>query len=186
MKLVVGLGNPGKEYEKTNHNIGFRVVDRVVNELGGSFEKKEVCKSIISVFGVGEKKVVFAKPQTYMNNSGFSVIELVKKYNIDTATELIVISDDFDIAEGTIRIRNKSGNSTHNGIRSIKQLLNTNEFIRVKVSIAPKPEFVPVADFVLSRSSGESVKLSEDKAVEAVLKIVNGEKLEKIMGEYSK
>jgi len=185
MLLIVGLGNPGKEYENTNHNMGFRVLDRVTKTLGVLFEKKMVCNARVAIYGVGENKVVFAKPQTYMNNSGLSVKDLVKKYKIDPKDELVVVSDDFDVAEGTIRIRQKSGNSTHNGIKSVKHELGTNEFIRVKVSIAPKPEFVPVVDFVLNRSTGKGVKESEDKAVDAILDIVNGEKLEIVMGKYS-
>lgn len=185
MLLIVGLGNPDKEYEKTNHNIGFRVLDGVVKELGTSFDKKEVAKSKIAVYGVGENKVIFAKPQTYMNNSGLAVKELVKKYNIDTKTQLVVVADDFDVAEGTIRIRTKSGNTTHNGIRSIKNEIGTNEFIRVKVSIAPKPEFVPVADFVLSKSVHKSVKQSEEKAIDAVKELALGGSIEIVMGKFS-
>lgn len=185
MLLIVGLGNPDKEYEKTNHNIGFRVLDQVVKSLGVSFEKKEVAKAQVAIYGVGEKKVVFAKPQTYMNNSGLSVKELIKKYNIDTKTQLVVVADDFDVTEGTIRIRTKSGNTTHNGIRSIKNEIGTNGFIRVKVSIAPKPEFVPIADFVLSKSVHEAVKKSEEKAAEAIKQIALGEPIELVMGKFS-
>lgn len=186
MKLIVGLGNPGKEYEKTNHNIGFRVLDRVTKSLGVTFEKKQIADSQIATYGVGEARIIFAKPQCYMNNSGLSVKQLVKKYNINTSTDLVVISDDFDTFEGTIRIRTKSGNTTHNGVRSIKQELGTNEFIRVKVSIAPRPEFIPIVDFVLSKSMGESVQKSEDTAVDAILDFVHNSNIEKTMGKFSK
>ena len=185
MLVIVGLGNPGKEYEKTNHNIGFRVLDRVAKEIGANFEKKVQCNSLIATYGVGENKVILAKPQTYMNNSGLAVSELVNKYKIDAKTELVIVADDFDVAEGTIRIRAKSGNSTHNGIRSIKEHLGTNEFARVKVSIAPKPEFMSVVDFVLAKTKNEQAEKSEDLAVCAVKEFVQGEPIEKIMTKYS-
>ena len=185
MLVIVGLGNPGKEYEKTNHNIGFRVLDRVAKELGVVFEKKIQCNSLVATFGVGENKVVLAKPQTYMNNSGLAVSELVNKFKLDTKTDLVIVADDFDVSAGTIRIRTKSGNSTHNGIRSIKEHLKTNEFIRVKVSIAPKPEFISVVDFVLAKTKNEEAFKSEDLAVEAVKEIVQGVEIEKIMSKYS-
>lgn len=185
MLVIVGLGNPGAEYEKTNHNIGFRVLDRVAREIGVNFDKKIICNSKVATFGVGENKVVLAKPQTYMNNSGLAVVELVKKYKIDPKNELIIVADDFDVLAGTIRIRTKSGNSTHNGIRSIKEHLGTNEFMRVKVSIAPKPEFVSVVDFVLSKTKSEEAFRSEELGVQAVLDLVNGEKIEKVMSKYS-
>ena len=185
MLVIVGLGNPGKEYEKTNHNIGFRVLDRVAKELGVSFDKKIICNSQIASFGVGENKIILAKPQTYMNNSGLAVSELVNRYKIDTKNELIVVSDDFDVLAGTVRIRTKSGNSTHNGIRSLKEHLGTNEFLRIKVSIAPKPEFMSVVDFVLAKTKSEEAAKSEDMGVQAVLDIARGETIEKVMSKYS-
>lgn len=185
MLLVVGLGNPGKEYEKTNHNAGFRVVDEVASKLNVKFEKKPVCDSLVAISGVGENKVILAKPQTYMNNSGLSVVQLVKKYNINCATELLVVADDFDVQEGTIRIRTKSGNSTHNGIRSIKEHLKTNEFMRVKVSIAPKPDYMGVADFVLSKVKNKNVEQSENKAVEAICELISGKAVELVMTKFS-
>lgn len=186
MKIFVGLGNPGKEYEKTNHNVGFRVLDNVAHKMGVKFEKKHVCNSMVAVCGVGDNRIILAKPQTYMNNSGVAVKGLIDKYKINPQTELFVISDDFDTKEGTIRIRTKSGNTTHNGVRSIKNELKTNEFIRIKVSIAPKPEYIPVADFVLSKSQNPKVEESERIATEAVVGLVNGESLEIIMGKFSK
>ena len=185
MLVIVGLGNPGKEYEKTNHNIGFRVLDRVAQNLGIKFDKKICCQSIVASYSVGQNKVILAKPQTYMNNSGLAVNELIHKHKIDPKSELVVISDDFDVKEGTVRIRNKSGNTTHNGIRSIKQETGTNEFIRVKVSIAPKPEFISIVDFVLAKSKGEEVTKSEEIAVNAVTELVQGKSLEQVMAKYS-
>lgn len=180
------MGNPDKEYENTNHNAGFRVLDGVAKSLGIKFDKKEIAKSKVVVLGAGENRVVLAKPLTYMNNSGLAIKGLLKRFNItDTSTQLVVVSDDFDVAEGTIRIRTKSGNSTHNGIRSIKREIGTSEFIRVKVSIAPKPEGVAVADFVLSRSTNPNIKISEQKAENAVLAMIDGETIENVMCKFS-
>ena len=186
MKLIIGLGNPGKEYEKTNHNVGFRVIDEVVKNLDLCYEKKMICESEVAVYGIGENRIIFAKPMTYMNNSGLAVVKLVKKYNINPSTDLVIVADDFDTKEGTIRIREKSGNTTHNGIRSIKNELKTNEFIRFKVSIAPKPEYMSVVDYVLARSTNPSIRASEKLAVDALMDFVGGTELGIVMGKFSK
>ncbi len=184
MKIIVGLGNPGKEYECTNHNAGFMVIDGVTKELGINCSKLECNALVCSTFVNGEK-FMFVKPQTFMNNSGISVRQLVNKYKIDVASELVIISDDFDCKEGTIRIRNTSGSTTHNGVKSIKSELETNEFIRIKVSIAPKPEFMSVVDFVLAKIKNESTNNAINKATLAVLDFVNGESLSNVMQKYS-
>ena len=185
MLLIVGLGNPGKEYEKTNHNVGFRVVDEVAKSLGEKFKTKE-CDSLCCSFFAGGERVVLAKPQTYMNNSGIAVKQLVRKYDCNSKDELVVIADDFDCQSGTIRIRTKSGNTTHNGIRSIKQELSTNEFVRIKVSIGSKPEFMSTADFVLSQTKSEATKQSEALAVCAIKELIEGKSVEDISQKYSK
>lgn len=185
MFLVVGLGNPGAEYENTNHNVGFRVVDNIANCFNAKFGKKIDCDSLTSKFKVDGEDVILAKPLTYMNNSGFAVKGLIKKYKINPKDELVIISDDFDVKEGTIRIRTISGASTHNGIRSIKQEIGTNEFIRIKVSIGEKPKFMDTATFVLDRVKNENTKISEQKAIDAVCDLLRGETIEKISGKYS-
>jgi len=185
MLLIVGLGNPGEEYTQTNHNIGFRVVEKIANHFNKKFEKRIVCDSQVAKFSYGENEIVLAKPQTYMNLSGKAVKGLVKKYNINVKEELVVIADDFDIAEGSVRIRTMSGNTSHNGIKSIKQELGTNEFIRVKVAIGKKPEFLTTADFVLSKTRSEEAKKSEEKAAQAMIDLVSGDSLEKVLRNYS-
>ena len=185
LKIIVGLGNPGREYEKTNHNAGFSVVNFVCEKFNERFSKKE-CEAEIASFFVNGEKVILAKPQTYMNNSGISVRKLVDKYKINPSEDLMIISDDFDTKEGTIRIRKISGSSTHNGIRSIKQHLSTNQFLRIKVSIGPKPENMEVADFVLSKIKNESTNHAINNAVDAVVDFVNGDTIEQIMQKYSK
>lgn len=185
MFLIVGLGNPGVEYEQTNHNVGFRVVDEVAKIYGGKFGKKPDCDSLTCKFKANGEEIVLAKPTTYMNCSGLAVKGLVKKYKVDVKSELIVISDDFDIKEGTIRIRQISGASSHNGIKSVKNELNTNEFIRIKVSIGAKPAYMDTATFVLDKVKNSNTHISEKKAVEAICDLINGELLEKVSAKYS-
>ena len=185
MKIIVGLGNPGKEYEKTNHNAGFSVVNFVCEKLGEKFSKKECESEIASCFINGEK-IILAKPQTYMNNSGLAVRKLVDKYKVNPASDLMIISDDFDTKEGTIRIRKQSGSTTHNGVRSIKQHLSTNEFLRIKVSIGAKAENISVADFVLAKIKNETTYDAINLAVDAVVDFVNGMPIEDVMQKYSK
>ncbi len=184
MKLIVGLGNPGSEYEFTNHNAGFLVVTKVAEILGKKFNKKQ-CDSEISEFFIDGEKIVLARPLTFMNNSGIAVKQLVKKYNVNTKTELVVVSDDFDIKEGTIRIKSVSGNSTHNGIRSIKAELNTNEFIRLKISIGEKQPAMSVADFVLSKIRNDQTFVAIDKGVNAIINYINGASAEDLMQKYN-
>lgn len=184
MKIIVGLGNPGKEYENTNHNAGFLVLDKVSEHFGVKVEKNE-CKSKTGVLFINGEKFLLVKPQTGMNVSGEAVQELVHKYKIDVKNELMIISDDFDTKEGTLRIRRISGNSTHNGIRNIKLHLNTAEFLRIKVSIAPKPPEFGVVDFVLAKIRNESTYKAIDKGAEAVIDFINGESVETISRKYS-
>ena len=185
MYLIVGLGNKGDEYKDTNHNAGFRVVDGLASHYGAEFSKKQDCSSLVAFVKRANIEAIIAKPMTYMNNSGIAVKGLVKKYGINPSSELIIVSDDFDIKEGTIRIRKTSGASTHNGIRSIKSELSTNEFIRVKVSIAPRPEFMPIADFVLAKTKAENVKISEGRALNALISLLDGEDIDKVICNYS-
>lgn len=185
MKIIVGLGNPGKAYENTNHNAGFSVVNFVCEKFNEKFSKKEAeCE--IATFFVNSEKIILAKPQTFMNNSGIAVRKLVDKYKLNTATDLMIISDDFDTKEGTIRIRKQSGSTTHNGVRSIKQHLGTNEFLRIKVSIGAKPEFMEVSDFVLAQIKNEKTRQAIELATNAVCDFINGTTIENVMQKYSK
>ena len=184
MKIIVGLGNPGSEYENTNHNVGFLVVDDIAKNYGERFTK-ELCNSKVCSFYINSEKIILVKPQTYMNNSGIAVSAIVKKYKINTETDLIVISDDIDIREGVIRIRKESNSSTHNGIRSIVSCLGTNKFLRVKVSIAPRPEFGNLADYVLSKIKNDSIYNAITKAKDAIIQYIEGEEIDKIINKYS-
>lgn len=144
MKLVVGLGNPGKDYAQTRHNIGWRVVDTLLNKADSqwSFEKKfnaEICK---------HDDVLYCKPHTFMNLSG-QAIGLILQYYTIALEDLIVIYDDKDLPFGTIRFRTQGSSGGHNGMNSIIDTLGTNEFARLRLGIAPEHLITDTAQFVL-------------------------------------
>jgi peptidyl-tRNA hydrolase, PTH1 family len=145
--LIVGLGNPGREYDRTRHNIGFRAVDAIAAAGGLTFAKKQG-KAAIAEGIIAEKKVLLAKPQTFMNLSGESVRELVNFYKIPLSA-VLVISDDLDIPLGTLRGRQNGGSGGQNGIKSIMAHLGTQEFARLRVGIGRPPGRMLAADYVL-------------------------------------
>lgn len=132
MKMIVGLGNPGKEYAKTRHNIGFMAIDRLAEAHGISVSKKE-CQALTGKGRIDGEQVLLVKPQTYMNNSGQAVGELIHYY--DTIDDFIIIYDDMDIPVGSIRFKQKGSAGGHNGIKSVIAHLNSQVFDRLKVGI---------------------------------------------------
>jgi PTH1 family peptidyl-tRNA hydrolase len=174
MKVIVGLGNPGKNYEGSRHNTGFNVVDRLAEEENIDFSKKKF-KGLIGEGRIGNEKVILLKPQTYMNLSGESVRELCDFYHL-TAEDIIVVYDDISLPPGGLRIREKGSAGGHNGIKNIILHMNTDKFVRVKVGVGDKPKGWDLADYVLSCFAediqpimNESVK----KAAEAVKIIIS-------------
>lgn len=134
MYIIAGLGNPGKEYENTRHNIGFDVIDRLAEEENiAVMESKH--KALIGKGYVAGQKVILAKPQTFMNLSGESIREIVDYYKVDDTTELIVISDDISLDVGQIRIRKKGSAGGHNGLKNIIKMLGHDTFIRVRMGV---------------------------------------------------
>lgn len=179
-KLIVGLGNIGKEYENTNHNMGFMVVDSVCKELCVSCTKKQ-CDSLIAETNVAGNKVILAKPTTYMNASGVAVKSLVKKYGIDIKNDLLIINDDIDLSPGKIRVRKQGSAGTHNGLRSIVSLLQTTEFPRVRIGVGKPPEYVDLVDFVLAKfHDKENILSGIEKGKNAVVMFASGESIENI------
>ena len=166
MYIIVGLGNPGKKYEGTRHNMGFDVIDRLVykNNIPCSGSKFH---SVCGTGMIGTQKVVLAKPLTYMNLSGTAVRELIDFYKIDPESELIVISDDIDLEPGRIRIRKQGSAGGQNGLRHIVQCLGTQKFIRIRVGTGGKPEGWELADWVLSRFTMDDRALVDDAIVRA-------------------
>lgn len=155
MKLIVGLGNPGKEYENTRHNSGFCVMDELAKECQVQIEQKKF-KSLIATTRIHGEQVMLMKPQTYMNNSGEAVIEAVKFYHIDLE-DILVIYDDMDMPIGKIRLREKGSAGGQNGVKSIIAHLHTQDFKRIRVGIG-KDSRVPVVDWVLGKIRKEELK----------------------------
>lgn len=174
MVIIVGLGNPGKEYEGTRHNVGFLVLEKLAAKENISvLEKKH--KAIIGKGIVAGVKCVLAKPQTYMNLSGESVRQLIDYYKVDETAELIVISDDISLEPGQIRIRKKGSAGGHNGLKNIIANLGHDSFIRVKMGVGEKPRGWDLVDYVLgrfSKSDREAVEEAADRAVEAIRTII--------------
>ena len=173
MKLIVGLGNPGKEYERTRHNVGWLVVDKLINNEQLTINKKldsEILKTTVD-----KKRVIVAKPQTFMNNSGVAVQALLHFYKL-TPADLIVIHDDKDIPLGEFRMQNNRGAAGHNGVLSIIEHLGTKDFLRIRVGVAPlDKKIVDMADFVLNKFSKDEQKILYEvieKVVEEVKKLL--------------
>lgn len=148
MYCIVGLGNPGLKYENTRHNAGFLTIDYLANKFGIDVKKSKF-KSLYGQGVISGQKVMLVKPQTYMNNSGEAVREIKNFYKFDM-DKLIVIYDDIDIEFGTIRIRKKGSAGTHNGMKSIIYQIQDDKFPRIKIAVGKKPEYMDLANFVLS------------------------------------
>lgn len=155
--LVIGLGNPGPQYEKTRHNIGFVVADALAARLGGSFKVHKRSGAEIITGRLGNRPVVVAKPRTYMNESGRHVGPLAKFYSVSPA-DVIVIHDELDIDFGKIRLKLGGGEGGHNGLRSVANALGTKDFQRVRIGIGRPPGRKDPADFVLENFSAAERK----------------------------
>ena len=184
MKLIVGLGNIGEEYAKTNHNAGFMVIDAVASKLGVTF-KNRGCEADYGEYKTPNDKFIFAKPRTYMNESGRAVKSLCKKFDIDIHDCLIIL-DDIDQEPGFIRIRKSGSAGTHNGLKSIIAETGSTEFARLRVGIGKQREHQDLANFVLSKMNmSSSQKIGLEKAVNAVIDYTQGETRDKVMGKYN-
>ena len=185
MYVVVGLGNPGKDYTKTRHNIGFNVVDLIAKRNNINLNKIK----FQSVYGegiIGGEKILLMKPQTFMNNSGISVRDVYQYYKIPIEN-IIVVVDDIDIDFSTVRIRAKGSAGSHNGLKSIINYLGNENFPRVKVGIGKKYENQDLASFVLSRFSPdeqEDINISLVTAAEAVESIIK-DGINQAMNKYN-
>jgi PTH1 family peptidyl-tRNA hydrolase len=169
VKLLVGLGNPGRRYEGTRHNLGFLIIDQIARQLQISVQKK-LCDTLVGEGSRDGEQVLLIKPQTYMNRSGQSVKCLLDHLGV-TAEDLVVIHDDLDLAFGRIRIRPSGGAGGHRGILSIMETLTGGQFYRVRVGIGRPPAEVVAVDFVLERfTPQEADQLSQvvSRAAEAV------------------
>jgi len=160
MKLIVGLGNIGSEYEHTRHNVGFDTVDVLAANLGLTFKEEKAFKGYICQANILGHKAILLKPTTYMNLSGDSILLVMKFYKID-AKDLIVVSDDLDMNPGKVRFRQKGSAGGHNGLKNIIANLHTEEFKRIKIGIS-RDTYIPIVDWVLGRPNKEdALKLNE-------------------------
>ena len=185
MFLVVGLGNPGDEYRYTKHNSGFLIIDRIANKLGIEINKKKF-KGLIAQKDIKGEKVIFLKPQTYMNLSGESIIEVVNYYKIPKEN-VIIIYDDIDIEIGKMRIKREGSAGTHNGMRSIVANLHTEKFPRIRIGIKQIDNEKPIIDYVLSNFNDEQIKDFDrlsDQVYDTILNIIDNN-IEKAMNKYN-
>ena len=185
MYYIVGLGNPGLKYENTRHNAGFITIDYLARKYDIDVRKIKF-KSLIGQGVISGQKIMLVKPQTYMNNSGEALREIFNYFDFDH-DKLIVIYDDIDIDFGSIRIRKKGLAGTHNGMKSIIYNLKFDDFPRIKVSVGKKPEYMDLANFVLSGFSKEEAKIIEDEVILAgdAIKMIIEEGIEKAMSIYN-
>jgi PTH1 family peptidyl-tRNA hydrolase len=178
VKLIVGLGNPGIEYQFTPHNIGFLAIDALANVCGVEVRNRQ-CRALTARTDVGSEMVMLAKPETFMNLSGLSVRELVSKNEIEPEKDLIVIHDELDFPLGTVRIHRRRSSAGHNGVESIIGALGTQDFLRIRLGVAPDHKVEDGMTYLLSPMKKAQLKTVDEMlgtTVEAVKMIfVEGE-----------
>lgn len=185
MKLIVGLGNIGKKYEQTRHNIGFEVIDYLLDRHQFKLDKQKFRGAYTVEYLFGEK-VIFLEPLTFMNLSGEALKPLMNYYNIEIE-DILVLYDDLDLAQGQIRLRQKGSAGGHNGIKSIIQHLGTQEFKRIRIGI-DRSSRIPIVDYVLQKFSTEEMKTMQpviEYVADAVEAFIQNEKFENVMNQYN-
>jgi PTH1 family peptidyl-tRNA hydrolase len=179
VKLIVGLGNPGIEYQFTPHNAGFLAIDRIAARSGVQLTNRR-CKALTAMARVAEHEVILAKPETFMNLSGNAVGALLNEYELNERTDLIVLYDDLALAMGTIRIRERGSSGGHNGVKSISGVLGTEDWIRIRIGVGKQtPEGEPAnaggKDYLLSPMRKQELAAMDEvldraaQAAEAIL-----------------
>lgn len=185
MYLIVGLGNPGRKYDGTRHNVGYAVIDSLAKYLGVELDKLKF-KGIFTKTNYKNEKIILLKPETYMNASGDSVQSFIDYFGIDIKN-VIVIVDDIDIKFGTVRIRKNGSAGTHNGLKSIVQRTGKTDFPRIKVAVNHKPSYMDLADFILSKFSASEQKVISKEieiARDAILEIIEKD-IDSSMNKYN-
>ena len=170
MKLIVGLGNPGIEYQFSPHNLGFLAVDRIAGDLKVEVRSR-LCRAFTARVVIDDVPALLAKPETYMNLSGLSVRELVEKHEVVPEAGLIVIQDELDFPLGTLRIHSRRSSAGHNGIESIIDALGTNDFLRIRIGVAPEHKVEDGQRYLLAPMRKADLKVVDevlDTAAEAV------------------
>lgn len=185
MRIIVGLGNPEKKYEKTRHNSGFYVIDKLLKKLNIELDE-EMCNAFYTVYRHKREKILIVKPQTYMNLSGEAVLGLMNYFKIDT-DNLIVIYDDMDLPIGKIRLREKGSSAGQKGMGNIIDLLNTQNIKRIRVGIS-KDNKIETKDYVLGKISKEEFPLYDEaaeKAADALIYYLDEKDFSKVMNKYN-
>jgi peptidyl-tRNA hydrolase, PTH1 family len=174
VKLIVGLGNPGMEYQFTPHNLGFLAVDWIAQQCGVEVRNRQ-CRALTARAVIGPETVLLAKPETFMNLSGLSVRELVAEHNVQTETDLVVLQDELDFPLGTIRLHRNRSSAGHNGIESLIGALGTQNFLRIRMGVAPDRKVEDGISYLLSPMRKAQLKVVDvmlDTAAEAVKAIL--------------
>lgn len=181
MKLVVGLGNPGKEYNLTRHNVGFMILDNFLGDVKWSTK----FNGLYYERNINDEKYIFVKPQSYMNLSGSVVKKFINFYKIDSK-DLLVIHDDLDLPVGKYRIKINSSAGGHNGIKDIISCLNTNEFVRLKIGISQNRD-IDTKDYVLGKFSKNDIELIDknNNAYKDIIENFNYNNIELLMNKYN-
>ena len=191
--LVVGLGNPGIEYQFTPHNAGFLAIDRIAGDHGAAVANRR-CRALTATVRIASRDVILAKPETFMNLSGESVRALVREYEIDAERDLIVLYDEIALTVGTLRIRERGSSGGHNGVKSISGALRSEEWVRIRIGVAPE---LPAAaesarrqrkDYVLTPFRKAELGLLDealDRAAKAV-EVILAEGVRAAMNEFNR
>jgi len=186
VKLIVGLGNPGIEYQFTPHNMGFLAIDRLAEECGIRVNNRH-CRAQTARTRIAGHEVVLAKPETYMNLSGASVAELVREYEVDAEQDVVVLYDELDLPFGTMRVRSRGRSAGHNGMQSVIAALGTQEITRVRMGIGPDYPVGDGAKYVLSqlkKSQLEAVDRMLEQAADAV-RVILAEGVQAAMNRFN-
>jgi len=186
MKIIAGLGNPGREYAGTRHNIGFSVIEQLADQYNISMTEKKH-KAVYGRGRIEGEKVILLEPQTYINLSGESILDAVQYYKLDPEQDLLVIYDDIDLEAGRLRIRAKGSAGGHNGVKNIIANLGTQIFPRIRVGVGAKPKGWDLVDHVLGRFSREELPLIEEgkKAACQAVGIIIGQGVEAAMNQMN-
>jgi PTH1 family peptidyl-tRNA hydrolase len=174
VKLIVGLGNPGIEYQFTPHNLGFLAVDRIAERYRVEVKNRQ-CRALTARATIGSEQVLLAKPETFMNLSGLSVRELVAEHGINVQADLVVLQDELDFALGTLRLHRNRSSAGHNGIESLIGALGTQDFLRIRMGCAPDRKIDDGMSYLLSPLRKAQLKVVDvvlDATADAVTAIV--------------
>lgn len=186
MKCIVGLGNIGKRFELTRHNIGFEVVDDILERHQFTLDKQKF-KGAYTIERLNGEKVLFIEPMTMMNLSGQAVAPLMDYYNVDVE-DLIVLYDDLDLEQGQVRLRQKGSAGGHNGMKSIIKMLGTDQFKRIRIGVGRPTNGMSVPDYVLQKFSKEEMIIMEkviEHSARAVESFIESSRFDHVMNEFN-